>query len=155
MTTIDFRPGDEVRLMDSIGISAKRGAKAKVVSVHHPDLLELTWVRDAGGLRCRQMDGCYRADRFAKITVVAPVAKAPRNRTRLAQVLSHLLAGKSITQGEAIVLGYGTRLAASIHDLRKQGHRIEMKIKHDLHGYPYAEYALVTRNSRNGNRKAA
>jgi hypothetical protein len=75
--------------------------------------------------------------------------------TRYDQVLNHLLSGRSITQGEATVLGYGTRLAATIHDLKKRGHTIVTTMKEDLHGNPYAEYSLVLRNSRNGNRKAA
>lgn len=73
--------------------------------------------------------------------------------TRYAQVLNHLTSGRSLTQGEAFVLGYGTRLAATIHDLRKRGHKIDSRVKHDLNGRPYSEYRLATYNSRNGNRK--
>lgn len=74
--------------------------------------------------------------------------------TRYDQVLNHLTSGRTLTQGEALVLGYGTRLAATIHALKKRGHNIVTTMKEDLNGYPYAEYSLVTRNSRNGNRKA-
>lgn len=82
------------------------------------------------------------------------VPAAPKAGTRIAQVLRHLTSGKSLTQGEAIILGYGTRLAAHIHDLRGKGHTIVTTMKEDLHGFPYAEYRLVTRRA-NGNRKAA
>ena len=75
-------------------------------------------------------------------------------KTRLEQVLAHLITGKSLTQGEAIVLGYGTRLAATVHDLRGKGHTIVTTMKEDIHGAPYAEYRLVTRRA-NGNRKVA
>lgn len=74
--------------------------------------------------------------------------------TRYEQVLNHLTSGRSLTQGEALVLGYGTRLAATVHALKKRGHNIVTTMKEDLHGYPYAEYSLVIRG-RNGNRKAA
>jgi hypothetical protein len=76
--------------------------------------------------------------------------------TRMDQVLSHFARGKSLTQGEAIILGYGTRLAATINVLRARGHDIKTVMKEDLNGNPYAEYQLVTRNSRSGNiRRAA
>lgn len=75
--------------------------------------------------------------------------------TRYDQVLNHLLSGKTLSQGEALVLGYGTRLAATVHDLKKRGHNIVTSMKRDINGAPYADYSLVTRNSRNGNRKAA
>lgn len=74
--------------------------------------------------------------------------------TRYEQVLNHLTSGRSLTQGEALVLGYGTRLAATVHALKKRGHNIVTTMKEDLHGYPYAEYSLVIRG-RSGNRKAA
>ncbi len=73
--------------------------------------------------------------------------------TRYDQVLNHLTSGRSLTQGEATVLGYGTRLAATIHDLKGRGHNITSTIKKDLNGRPYAEYRLVTRG-RSGDRKA-
>lgn len=59
-------------------------------------------------------------------------------------VLNHLLTGRSLTQGEAILLGYGTRLAAKIHRLRGEGYKIRTVVKHDINGIPYAEYRLVT-----------
>lgn len=74
--------------------------------------------------------------------------------TRIDQVLAHLLSGKTLTQGEGILLGYGTRIAVSINRLRERGHSITTKMKEDIHGYPYAEYSLVTRN-RHGDRKRA
>lgn len=74
--------------------------------------------------------------------------------TRYDQVLNHLTSGRSLTQGEAITLGYGTRLAATIHDLKKRGHKIETVSKRDLKGIPYAEYQLRT-TKRNGDRRTA
>ena len=59
-------------------------------------------------------------------------------------VLNHLLTGRSLTQGEAIILGYGTRLAAKIHRLKGKGYKIRAVMKYDINGIPYAEYSLVT-----------
>jgi hypothetical protein len=75
--------------------------------------------------------------------------------TRNDQVLSHLLSGRTITQGEAIVLGYGTRLASTIHRLRGKGHNIVTAMKEDLSGIEYAEYSLVQRKHSGAPRKVA
>lgn len=75
--------------------------------------------------------------------------------SRTDQVRAHLLSGKTITQGEALLLGYGTRLSSSIHKLRERGYDIRTTMKEDIHGYPYAEYALVQRNRNGVARKAA
>ncbi|CAB4139292.1 Helix-turn-helix domain containing protein [uncultured Caudovirales phage] len=64
--------------------------------------------------------------------------------TRKSQVLTHLLSGRTLTQGEATVLGYGTRLAARVLDLKRDGHNIQTKMKFDIHGNPYGEYKLLT-----------
>lgn len=88
--------------------------------------------------------------RFKKASQETSLTRKP---TRYDQVLNHLLAGHSLTQGEAIMLGYGMRLAATVHTLKKRGHNIVTKMKTDSNGYDYAEYSLVTRNSRNGNLK--
>ena len=74
--------------------------------------------------------------------------------TRIDQVIRHLSTGRTLTQGEATILGYGTRLAATIHDIKRKGHNVVTTIKHDINGYPYAEYKLVTRSSFTGARKA-
>jgi hypothetical protein len=67
--------------------------------------------------------------------------------TRKQQIISHLTSGRTLTQGEAIVLGYGTRLAARIKDLRNEGHKIVTSMKFDIHGIPYAEYRLIERRA--------
>lgn len=69
-------------------------------------------------------------------------------KTKTQAVLDHLLTGRSLTQGEAIVLGYGTRLADKIFRLKKAGHRIIAARKFDLKGTPYAEYALARQRNR-------
>lgn len=66
-------------------------------------------------------------------------------QTRKQQVLTHLLSGRTLTQGEATVLGYGTRLAARVRDLRRDGHKIVTTNKFDIHGIPYGEYRLISR----------
>ena len=40
------------------------------------------------------------------------------------KILAYLLTGQSLSQLEAIHLGFGLRLGARVWDLRKQGHRI-------------------------------
>lgn len=74
--------------------------------------------------------------------------------TKKAGVLALLVSGKSITQAEALVLGFGTRLADLIHRLKADGHDIVCDLKEDMHGTKYGSYRLVVRD-RFGNRKAA
>ena len=92
----------------------------------------------------------WYATRFKKIS---QETSHTSKRTRYDQVLNHLLSGHSLTQGEAIMLGFGTRLAATVYTLKKRGHNIVTKMKTDSNGYDYADYSLVTRNSSNGNVK--
>ena len=105
------------------------------------------------------------ASRFEAVVEPAPVAETvitPKAKRiaefkkggRCDQLLKFLTTGRTITQGEAIVLGFGTRLAATVHDLRGAGHNVVTSMKEDCHGNPYAEYRLVTRKA-NGDRKAA
>jgi hypothetical protein len=63
-------------------------------------------------------------------------------KAQTCRILKHLLSGERITP--LIAIGdYGIyRLAARIHELRKQGHKIETTIKYDHNGKQYAEYAL-------------
>lgn len=62
-------------------------------------------------------------------------------------ILDHLLSGRSLTQGEAVALGYGPQpIAATIFKLRADGHNIITRNKRDIHNVRYAEYALVVRN---------
>lgn len=69
-------------------------------------------------------------------------------RDRNHAILNHLLTGRSLTQGEAVALGYGPQpIAATIYSLRGDGHSIITRFKRDLHGVRYAEYALVKRNT--------
>lgn len=62
-------------------------------------------------------------------------------------ILNHLLAGRSLTQGEAVALGFGPQpIAAVIFKLRAEGHMITTAYKVDSFGVRYAEYALLKRN---------
>ncbi len=70
------------------------------------------------------------------------------------KVLAFLTSGKTLTQGEALLLGFGTRLASHIDRLRKRGHKINMVLKRDINGRTYGEYSLATRD-RFGNLKKA
>lgn len=58
------------------------------------------------------------------------------------KILAHLLAGKPITPLKAQTV-YGVyRLAASIHELRKAGYRVESVQCVDEGGHKYARYSL-------------
>lgn len=86
-------------------------------------------------------------------------AKAPPLSEPIARdkhILSHLLSGRTLTQGESVALGYGPQpIAASVFRLKRLwGHNIEKTMKADIHGTRYAEYRLVTRN-RFGERVSA
>lgn len=103
--------------------------------------------------------GAMFAERFELVPAKAIAPKTKRTAEfkkggRCDQLLKFLTTGRTITQGEAIVLGFGTRLAATVHDLRGAGHNVVTSMKEDCHGNPYAEYRLVTRKA-NGDRKAA
>lgn len=82
-------------------------------------------------------------------TVVTSMAKVRERRagmktgTKTNRVLNHLLSGKTITAGEAVILFSLFRLASVIHDLREAGHNITTTMKEDVNGTPYAEYKLV------------
>lgn len=66
--------------------------------------------------------------------------------TQKDRLLKHLLSGRSITPLEALGL-YGIfRLAARVHDLKAQGHKIRTEIRYDPAGKPYARYKLVSRS---------
>ncbi len=163
MTKYAFNEGDRVRCLTVCGgeTVAVVGGLYTVVCApqYNSDLLRF---RDAAG-RISSMFS-ERFEPAPEVTTPAAQkapAKAgndvtpykPKPGSRLDQVLTHLLSGKSLTQGEGIVLGYGTRVAASVHALRDRGHNIVTTMKEDLKGFPYAEYRLVTRRA-NGNRKA-
>ena len=76
-------------------------------------------------------------------------------QARDSAILTHLLSGRTLTQGEAVALGYGPQpIAATIFRLRDAGHNITMVLKRDIHGIRYAEYALIKRN-RFGDKVAA
>ncbi|WP_448955704.1 helix-turn-helix domain-containing protein [Labrys neptuniae] len=98
-------------------------------------------------------EGQWYIDKSEGITLAKVRKPRPRKAGgRCDQVLGFLLAGKSLTQGEAIVLGFGTRLAATVHTLKGRGHTIITTMKEDSFGHPYAEYSLVKR-SASGKRK--
>lgn len=63
-------------------------------------------------------------------------------KTKLDHLKEHLRAGKTITQLEAIGLYSLFRLAARVHDLKKQGWNILTVEKRDANGSIYAEYKL-------------
>ena len=73
--------------------------------------------------------------------------------TKKASVLALLIQGNSVTQAEALVLGFGARLVDLIHRLKKDGQNIVCAQK-DINGTTYGQYRLVVRN-RFGNPKAA
>jgi hypothetical protein len=62
--------------------------------------------------------------------------------TQIDSVGSHLLAGKSITPGQALIVYGISRLAVAIDALRKQGFDINMVLKQDEAGKRYGEYKL-------------
>lgn len=155
MTDKHFKAGDRVRCLTVCGGEsvAVPGEVYTVTRDTMPGLGLTEFKNDHGAV------SAMFAERFDLVPeVVAPVTpKAPAPvmpGTRLDQVLKHLLTGKTLTQGEGIILGYGTRVAATVHTLRQRGHNIVTTMKEDLNGFTYAEYRLVTRRP-NGNRKAA
>lgn len=62
--------------------------------------------------------------------------------TKIDLLKEHLVSGKTITQLEAIGLYSLFRLAARVHDLKKQGWNIITNEKRDANGSVYAEYVL-------------
>jgi hypothetical protein len=75
--------------------------------------------------------------------VIAPVS-VPQGKQQSDRILSHLLAGKSITQLEAFGVYRIFRLAARIHELKSKGHKIVTTMRIDETGKQYAEYRLAT-----------
>lgn len=69
-------------------------------------------------------------------------------------VLDHLLAGKTLTPLKARAVFRIERLAARIHELKKDGVNITTTVKTDESGRDYAEYRILTRD-RFGRKKAA
>lgn len=63
-------------------------------------------------------------------------------KTKIEMLREHLKSGKSITQLEAIGLYSLFRLAARVHELKKQGWNIITSEKRDANGSVYAEYRL-------------
>lgn len=63
-------------------------------------------------------------------------------KTKIELLKEHLRSGKSITQLEAIGLYSLFRLAARVHELKKQGWNIITNEKRDANGSVYAEYYL-------------
>ena len=62
--------------------------------------------------------------------------------TKIQSIKNHLTSGHSLTQLESIGLYGAYRLAARVHELKQKGWPITTTIKQDIHGDPYAEYAL-------------
>lgn len=70
-------------------------------------------------------------------------------KTKIDLLKEHLRSGKSITQLEAIGLYSLFRLAARVHELKKQGWNIVTNVKRDANGSEYAEYTLVEAENNN------
>ena len=62
--------------------------------------------------------------------------------TQAAAVRNHLLAGKSITPGSALLVYGISRLAVAVEKLRRSGMDIDMALKTDEVGKRYGEYKL-------------
>jgi hypothetical protein len=102
------------------------------------------WDRDVN-----QCDGGYEHDRFELVVQKKPRQSKPKaSDTKIAKLRAHLLAGRSITQLEAIALYSAFRLAARIHDLKAEGMKIDTFMKEDPNGSPYAEYRLRSKRVR-------
>lgn len=65
--------------------------------------------------------------------------------TKIAKLRQHFLSGRSLTQLEAIGLYGAFRLAARVHDLKREGMKFDTQIKRDPMGNPYAVYSLRKR----------
>ncbi len=63
--------------------------------------------------------------------------------TQQQKVLSHLELVGSITPVEALHVHQIYRLAARVHDLKNDGHKIMKRLKKDVNGIRYAEYRLA------------
>jgi DNA-binding HxlR family transcriptional regulator len=66
-----------------------------------------------------------------------------KNRSQAKEILDHLMEGWTLTALQALENYQCFRLAARIHELRKQGHPIEEKIV-TRNGKRYAEYYIPT-----------
>ena len=64
--------------------------------------------------------------------------------TKIDLIRKHFRQGLTLTQLESIGLYSAFRLAARVHELKKQGWNIETHIKEDIKGSTYAEYRLAT-----------
>lgn len=65
--------------------------------------------------------------------------------TQLSQkeiLLSHFYSGRCITMLEALALYRIYNLKARVHELRKEGHSIQIKRHIDPTGKPYAQYFI-------------
>lgn len=60
------------------------------------------------------------------------------------KVLAYLHKEKSITSMEAYDRLLNTRLASSIHNLRKKGYVIDTEMMTSESGRPYAKYTLIS-----------
>ncbi|WP_313196189.1 helix-turn-helix domain-containing protein [Shinella zoogloeoides] len=142
-----FNVGDRVVLVRAEGMAAVQGATATVVESKWSAFTYVKWDRNSAA--GRQSDGGYEHDRFQKIEPKKPRQSKPKaSDTKIAKLRSHLLAGRSITQLEAIALYSAFRLAARIHDLKAEGMKIDTIMKEDPNGSPYAEYRLRSKKVR-------
>ena len=64
-------------------------------------------------------------------------------KTKIDLIKEHLMTGRTLTQLEAIGLYSAFRLAARIHELKKQGWNIQKNEKRDANGSIYVEYYLA------------
>ena len=67
-----------------------------------------------------------------------------KNPTQAAVILDHLSAGKELTALDALSLFGCFRLAARVHELRREGWEIEEKTVTGSNGKRYASYYIPT-----------
>lgn len=58
------------------------------------------------------------------------------------RILRHLEAEGSITPMEALAVYSNPRLAASIYDIRRAGHKVTSVVKRDQMGHKYTKYTF-------------
>lgn len=64
------------------------------------------------------------------------------SKTQVERIRDHLVSGKSITPGHALLVYGISRLAVAIEQLRLSGMQIDMVLKSDESGKKYGEYKL-------------
>lgn len=146
-----FSNGTRVQMISSQG-SARTGMIGTIIKDNTPlphnlvDFDDMTTGHDGHANYSGKVRSRYYVNRENLVeVVVATMPTAPANpQTKIDKLKAHFLSGKSLTQLEAIGLYGAYRLAARVHDLKKQGWKFTTVIKEDPNGSPYAEYRLRT-----------